>query len=53
MKPGPKKQYEADLRVRVTAAAMEKIRRAAQEAGLTVSKYIRLVLGKCGELTDV
>ncbi len=49
MKPGPKKQYAANLRVRVSAETMERIRRRAEEMGLTVSELLRLTLGEGDE----
>ena len=45
MKPGPKKKYEANLRIRVSAKALEILRLKAEEMGITLSEFLRQALG--------
>lgn len=47
MKPGPKKQYQNHLTLRVSEHVMEQLRRKAQEMGISLSEFLRLALGEC------
>lgn len=47
MKPGPKKEFETRLTLRVSASAMEQFRRKALEMGISLSEFLRLALGEC------
>lgn len=49
-KPGPKKQFDARLRLRLSEAVMEKLRRKAESMGISLSDFLRLALGEIEEV---